>query len=863
MLCFAKNYKMKKIAIIISLVLITSFGGVYAQKSNNNELTIFVDGVCGMCKDRIEAAAYTVDGVETANWNVEIKELKIEFNENNFNEIALHKAIADVGHDTKKIKATDEIYAKLHGCCKYRDAEVIENHKHQEAPEEEKVEHKNNLEENIFGKIEEINSKDVSESVVGASVYWSGTTKGTVSNADGEFELKRTAETNKLVISFVGYANDTVLVNEFNTLNIVLDKGIALEDVKVTYKRKTTEVSYSNTFKLQNINQDELKKAACCNLSESFDTNPTIDVGFTDAVTGTKKIQMLGLAGKYVQITRENMPDVRGLSALYGLNYTPGAWIESIQLNTGTGSVVNGFESITGQINVEVKKPEESEKLFVNMYANEAGKLEANVNTKIDVSDKLSTGVLLHGSFLNSEWDKNDDNFIDHPAGKQLIAINRWKYRSDEVMGQFGVKATAIDNKSGQLSSFETPDPWQAEMNTERFEAWLKIGKVLNNEQFTSFGFQNSVVFHKQNSFFGKRNFDATQKSLYSNLIFQRELKAKGNEIKLGASFQADIFDENVENTEYLRNEYVPGVFFEYTFKKDDVFSLIAGIRGDYHSDYEFFATPRLHIRYAPNDQTVVRLSAGRGQRTASIFAENIGMFASARNFILHTENTGNAYELDPEIAYNTGLNFAQSIFFSEKEVIFNLDFYHTNFINKIVIDYDISPQEVHFYNLQGKSYANSFQAQVDAELFEGFDVRLAYRFNDMKSTHSDGKVKENALASRHRSFINLSYTTKKELNFDFTVNYQGKKRIPNTASNPEQYTLDEYSPSFFISNAQVSKHWKRFEIYLGVENLFNYKQENPILSVEDPNSEHFDGSLIWGPLFGRKIYGGFRISLK
>jgi len=701
------------------------------------------------------------------------------------------------------------------------------------------------------------------EIVVGASVYWAGTTEGTSSNVDGNFELKRNSTTNQLVVSFVGYANDTISVNEYNTLDITLNKGINLEDVDVTYKKKTTEVSFLNTVKVLTINQDELKKAACCNLSESFDTNPTIDVSFTDAVTGTKQIQMLGLAGPYVQITRENMPDVRGLSALYGLNFTPGSWIHSMQLNTGTGSVVNGFEGITGQINVELKKPEDSEKLFVNLYLNAEHRVEANVNTRIKLNDKWSTGFLIHGSALETEWDKNNDKFIDHPVGEQFIAINRWKYQSDEWEMQFGIKSTYLENKSGQLSSLNTDNLWSADMKTDKIEVWSKIGKVINSKQFTSFGFQNSVNYQNQESYFGLRNYDATHKSFYSNFIFERELKMKGHEIKLGASFQGDVFDEQVVNTNYQRSEMVPGTFFEYSYANEEKLSIVAGIRADYHSNYGLFFTPRLHVRYAPSEQTVFRLSAGKGQRTASIFAENIGMFASARTIIVHSENSENAYGLAPEVAYNMGLSYSQSVFLSGKEAILTLDYFYTHFTNNITVDYDSSPQEVHFYNQVGKSYANTFQAQIDAELLKNFNMRIAYRFNDVKNTYMDNQLKNKALVSRHRTFINLSYETQTKFFFDLTVNYQAKKRIPNTASNPEIYQLAEFSPSFFITNGQISKHWKKIEIYTGVENLFNFKQENPILSVENPNSPYFDSSLIWGPILGRKIYAGIRISIK
>jgi outer membrane receptor for ferrienterochelin and colicin/copper chaperone CopZ len=870
---------MKKILIIISLFLFSL--NTFAQ--SEKKVTLFVDGLCGMCKDRIEAAALKTKGVLKADWDMSSKILTVNVNTEIFKESNLHKKIAAVGHDTEKIKADDKVYDKLHSCCKYRgeayeqkkEEKEHEGHKHDEHSEHDGHDHSKTSshneseanheehENNISGKINELSTNGSLEAVVGASVYWAGTTSGTLSNENGEFQLTKLGETNRLVISFVGYSNDTILINEYNFLELTLKKGIEMEEIDVVYKRKTTEMSFTNSIKLMTINQEELKKAACCNLSESFDTNPTIDVSFTDAITGTKQIQMLGLSGAYVQTTRENIPDVRGLAVLQGLNYTPGPWIQSIQLNTGTGSVINGYESITGQINVEIKKPQDSERIYLNIYANSENKIEANLNTRIKFNDKWSTGLLVHGSFLNTEWDMNDDNFIDHPTMNQKIALSRTTYQHNGWHIDLGLKGTISDIKSGQLSSLNQTNLWQSEMNTQRIESWLKVGKVLDFEQFTSFGFQTSVTLHQQDAFFGARNYDANQNTFYTNLIIERELKAKGNEIKTGISFQADKLNENVVAFDYLRNEKVPGIFLEHTYSKNPKFTLVTGLRADLHSNYGIFFTPRLHIRYAPSEQTVIRLSGGKGWRTASIFAENIGMFASNRTIIVQSEDTENPYGLSPEVAYNLGFNFAQTLYLGSKELVVSIDLYRTQFQNKIIANYDVSPQEINFYNLKGESFANSIQIQIDLELFENFNTRLAYRFNDTKTNFNQDQLETTPLTSTHRAFINMSYSTKKEWNFDLTVNYQGKKRIPNTSSNPEIYQLQEFSPAFFLTNGQISKHWKKFELYLGVENLFNFVQENPIISVENHDSEYFDASLIWGPILGRKTYGGLRFFIK
>ncbi len=720
----------------------------------------------------------------------------------------------------------------------------------------------------IKGKVEEQDNKN-DLPLVGANVYWNNTSVGTTTDANGNFKLSRLKTNNQLIVSFVGYQTDTILVNDQNYLNIALNNSVDIDEVTVSYKRNSTEVSLLEPLNSKTMGSKELLKAACCNLSESFETNPSVDVSFTDAVTGTRQIQMLGLAGSYTQITRENMPDVRGLSAVYGLTYIPGTWIESIHLNKGAGSVVNGYESIAGQIDVNLRNPASMDKLYLNVYGNQKGRIELNANIQADVGEKVGTAILLHGMNNSFKDDHNGDNFMDHPMGEQYVMLNRWEFYNDKgIHFQVGVKGTYVDKIGGELdfnpkTDVGTNNFWGMNINTERYEAWAKLGKVNKAKPWQSVGFQVSGASHSQDSYFGLNNYIANQNTFYSNLLFQSIMKNTNHKFKTGLSFQYDDYDEMLNSDEFDRIESVPGAFFEYTFSHLEKFNAILGLRGDYHNEYGAFVTPRIHLRYSINDKTTLRASGGRGLRTANIISENIGLLASSRQFIINGDASDKPYGLDPEIAWNYGLNLTYKFTLDYRNGYVSLDFYRTDFENQIVVDLDQSPQQALFYNLNGKSYSNSFQAQFDYELINRLDVRIAYRWYDVKSTYN-GILMDKPLLANHRSFINLAYETKKHWTLDYTVNWQGQKRIPDLSANPVEYQLETSSPSFFLMNVQLSKSWQqKFDVYAGVENLLNYKQTNPIVSSDQPFSQYFDSSLIWGPVTGRNIYFGMRYKIK
>ncbi len=887
--------------------------GVSLNKKNSEEKLAFrVAGNCGMCKDRIEEATKTVNGVVSADWDDEKQEIVVLGNK--LDQKAIEEAISRAGHDTENYKTPENVYNKLHSCCKYRDnhnlhsGENRSKKKHLPEEKEHNVKEKSDTDsekedsdckgdcsdcesecsgcekecsssekgfsyskkklktdsDEVTGIVLGVSKKGKSP-LVGANVYWLGTTLGSTTDKEGYFRVKSTEKTDKLVVSFVGFQNDTLFTASGSSYRVELVDEVYLDEVTVVGRQKTTAISHLSAIKSLKVSEGELEKAACCNLSESFETNPTVDVAFTDAVTGTRQIQMLGLAGPYVQITRENVPDIRGLSAIHGLTYTPGTWVESIQLNLGTGSVANGYESVTGQINVELKKPEKAERAYLNLFSSHVGMAEGNLNLMYKLNKNWSTGVLLHGKYFDNELDDNEDGFLDAPLTKNFIALNRWKYNSGHgEEGQFGIKVTSLESTSGQKGYTDdaTNALWGADMQTQRAEAWAKMGYVSDGRPTRSLGLQLSGLYHDQKSDWGSRNYDATQKTLYGNLIFQDVFRDTDHKYRVGVSFMADLLEEEVAQLTYEREELVPGAFFEYTFTHGDEFTAVAGIRGDFHNQYGFFATPRLHLRYAPMESTVVRASAGRGQRTASIFAENIGAFASSRTFVVHAEGNDKPYGMDAEVAWNFGLNLTQQFKFFDKEMTLGVDMFHTRFQNQIVVDYERSTRELHFYNLEGDSYANSVQAQLDIELLPRWDMRIAYRFNDVWVDYSHGK-KEKPLTSRFRAFINTGYKTEGGWGFDFTANWLGSKRIPDTSGNPEQFRLKDRSPDFVLFNAQMSKKWKSLEIYVGGENLLDYRQDNPILSADNPKGENFDASLVWGPVMGRRLYAGLRWRLE
>jgi outer membrane receptor for ferrienterochelin and colicin len=649
-----------------------------------------------------------------------------------------------------------------------------------------------------------------------------------------------------------------------------------LQTIQVKTDSQSTKKSYRKVANTATMTSKELLKAACCNLAESFETNPSIDVNFSDALTGTKQIRMLGLTSPYLMITEENIPSVRGASQAYGLSFTPGTWVESIQITKGAGSVVNGYESISGQINTELIKPACDIPFFLNMYGSTDSRFEVNTHFNKKISDKWSSSLFVHGNTRIQKMDNNDDGFMDNPLAKQINVLNRWQYINAEKgwLGFINFRYLNDQKQTGELDFNANRDKgttnfWGSEINTERLDVSTKLGYVFPNMPYQSIGFQNAFTSHKQDSYFGLNDYGIAQKSFYSNFIFNSIISNSKNKFSTGLNFAYDDYNENLVvpliSGNFDRIDTSLGAFMEYTFDNLDDFSLVAGFRVDNHNRLGVFATPRIHARYNPWNKAVLRASAGRGKRSANIFAENQHLFASSRVFdILNTK--GRIYGLDAEIAWNYGLSFMQgfSIFNRTADVTF--DFYRTDFQNQAIVDLYASPQQALFYN--GTSFANSMQIEFNVELMDHLNARTAYKYYDIQTEYLSGTA-ERPLQARHRFFANLAYETHigqkgRQWKFDFTYNWLGKQQLPNTASNSIDDRLPEYSPSFSLLNTQITRTFSStFEMYAGAENLGNYTQENAVLGNENPFGTTFDTSIVYAPVFGQMFYAGLRFKIK
>lgn len=726
--------------------------------------------------------------------------------------------------------------------------------------------------ENVSGKVLD----EQGQPLPGANLNWLNTSLFTSTAGDGSFTLPYSAEYTTLIISYIGYRTDTISVssNEYITHAMTVSEGKDLKEVVVSKERSSLERSQTKAANVTTMGSKELLKAACCNIAESFETNPSIDVNFSDALTGTRQIKMLGLTSPYLLIAEENIPSVRGASQAYGLSFVPGTWVESIQITKGAGPVINGYESISGQINYELIKPVGDIPFFLNVYGDMGSRFEVNTHFNKKFSEKWSSSLFVHGNTRVGKNDMNDDGFLDNPLAKQINVMNRWQYTDAEKgwVSFINLRYMRDEKQTGEVDFDPDTDKlttshWGSEINTDKLDASAKLGYVFPDLPFQSIGIQSAFNWHNQESYFGLREYNIEQKSFYSNLIFSSIINNTMNKFSTGINFTYDSYGEFFDAANYSRIDNSVGAFAEYTYDNIDDFTLVAGARFDVHNRLGAFFTPRLHLRYNPWKDATIRASAGRGKRAANIFAENQSLFGSSRTFeILNTG--GKVYGLDPEIAWNYGVSFVQGFPLFNKNAQFVVDFYRTDFQNQAVVDLYASPQQVLFYNLEGSSYANSLQVEFNYELSHHFNIRTAYKYYDIQTEYTTG-MQDRPLQAKHRFFTNLAYETHvqeggKQWKFDFTYNWMGKQRLPFTGTNPVQEQMPEFSPSFSLMNIQVTHSFSSvFEVYVGGENIGNYQQDKAILGSSDPFGPYFDTSIIYAPVFGQMYYAGLRFKIK
>lgn len=742
--------------------------------------------------------------------------------------------------------------------------------------------------------------------LAGASVYWAGTTVGASTDAEGAFLLHRVKGYDRLVASYLGYVNDTLRIDEaVQRADFALRaEGVELEGVVVEGNLSGNFVKRDGIVKGEMISFAGLCKMACCNLAESFENSASVTVGYSDAISGARQIKMLGLAGTYTQILDENRPIMRGLSAPYGLSYTPGMWLNSIQVSKGVASVTAGHEAITGQINLEHRKPTDSERLFVNLYLDDELRPEANVSTAFPVSrdKKLLSVVLLHGSGDTDvrKMDHNHDGFRDLPRSAQFNVANKWLYAADNgTQVRWGWKFVQESRLGGMLDYRNTDAmreamfrdwDWQTEgtrmplygshIRNRNANGYFKVGMPVGpsvydeaeqDEMRSNLAFVADFDHFDEEAYFGLNDYSGNQNSLALNLMYNHYFTYRSS-LNVGVQAHLDYYRETLGNDtpwlgsdrayDFGRDEEEVGAYAEYTYAVRDKFSVVAGLRGDYNAFYDrFFLTPRGHVKWNVTPSTTLRASAGLGYRSTNVITDNIGMLATGRELVIPA--LGDLDRLEKALTLGGSLTQTFGLV-NPGDATLSFDYFRTQFCNSVVVDQEYDAQTIRVYDSDGRSFTDTYQIDFSWTPVERLDIFATFRYTDSRMTidRPDGTTArvERPLVSEYKTLLNIQYATKfRRWVFDATAQLNGPARIPTQTGDLAD---SRYSPRYPMFYAQVSRKVGKFDIYVGCENIADYRQEDPILNAANPYDYKFNSMNVWGPLMGRKFYAGLRFNL-
>lgn len=732
----------------------------------------------------------------------------------------------------------------------------------------------------------------------GAYVVWKSTGQGTATDSHGFFRLDG-VEGDTLVASFIGMTTVELPFIGQTYVEIPLGEGFQLNEAQVVAKGPTTSVSLLDPLVVQSLGRDELCRAACCNLSEAFETNAAVDASFTDAVTGTKQIRMLGLDGKYTQIMFDNQPGARGLNILQGMKFIPGEWVDQIHIGKGAGSVTLGHESMTGQINVSLRDADIQDKLIVNGFLNRAGRFELNTVSRHAVSRKWKTALLTHGEWADRINDRNSDGFQDNALSKDVVLRSEWEYTGDRGMrGEYAVTAVTQEKESGQLPLLDagTNGLWMADQAVNRVVATAKTGYVFPGDDGRSLGSQLTLGNHDQTLSFGPyRSYIADQQFARLNLLHQMKT-GRGDDLVVGLSAKADRYDQALIQdgtfpvpggiATVRREEATVGAFAEWTVKREQ-WDVILGLRSDVHDTFGVFVTPRLNARWSVSDAISLKAAAGKGWRTSVPLAEFAGVWASNRSWIFPESGSVDPFRgLQPEESWNLGLNLLSKFTLGYRDASFNLDGYRVDFSNRVFVDLD-TPGEATIR--QGRSQSRSAQAEFWWDWTKRLDITLAYRWVDASSDYDPdgfdgyGGYRKDPFVAQHRGFATVAYGSRpdakgRQWRADVTFQVTGPQRLPWTFENDlvdPRYVRPSEAPTFVTGNVQISRDFSEGQqIYVGVENVTDYRQAEPIVGIDYDTAPGevqtvsggpigddalFDAAIVYAPIFGRNVYAGVR----
>lgn len=677
-----------------------------------------------------------------------------------------------------------------------------------------------------------------------------------------------------------------------DTTGIYRDRSDSLEAAVSVSRQQGSYLSRGKTVRTEVISSAGLRKMACCSLAESFENSASVTVGYSDAVTGARQIRLLGLSGIYTQMLDENRPVMRGFSSPFGLSYVPGQWLESIQIAKGASSVVNGVESVTGQINLEFRKPLDEKPLFLNASVMSDTRMDFNIASSLQMGRNWSTVILGHISGNIRSSDHNRDGFMDAPEMLQFNLANRWLYYADNgVQLRFGVRALQDMRRGGQEGydyrtySIDEPDvpgsdPWGSDITGRLLNGYVKVGIPLGTGDSQNIAFVADYTFQDMDSHFGSTSYLGQQHSLFANLMYQNEINDR-HRFVAGLNGVFDRYDEDLSRTVRVIGPVTlekngvtglgyAGAFGEYTFRAGDKFTAMAGLRGDWYSNGGFRLSPRAMLKYSPVEEITVRVNGGRGLRYAVPLVDNIGVFSTGKMFY------GNYEEHTLEDAWTFGGNITYYFHFGASPGTYlSFDYFRTMFAQQMVVDYEMGGNAIWFYNLDGnRSWSDNYQLDFSVDPVERFNITVTCRYTDAKIELPGRGLVEKPMTSNFKGVLNLQYATRlSKWIFDFTASLNGSCRVYDfmlDAVDADGNLLygNGRTPVYPLLYAQVTRRFRGVEVYAGGENLTNFRQKNVILGTRgsdgfvNPRVASFYASAVWGPLMGVKVYAGVRFTL-
>lgn len=708
------------------------------------------------------------------------------------------------------------------------------------------------------------------EALPGATIQWASTS-GTVTNQLGHYQIDDFYLPDTLFVGYVGFESVDTFLTEWpdGHLDFILSDGSQLATLEVADRQKGNFTSTLAARNVESITSSELKKAACCNLGESFETNPSVDISYADPLTGSREIQLLGLRGAYTELLVEKRPALNGLATPHALDYIPGTWLESIQIGKGAGSVQSSPNGIAGSINSELLKPWREPSLFVNAYGGHRGRVELNVHLAKAMDDRWSQSLMAHGGFRQNRHDHDFDRFQDMTDIKEAIGLYRLFYRGPDLMAQFNVHGI-LDRRSGGQTSVHNHgqpilDPYRMEQSNRRLEVFGKLGFLGFDQDYKSMGFIWQLATHELDNIYGLVDHRASQRSAYANWLYQTIIGTTEHRLTMGISGQFDDYDEWLGEVDYSRENRQVGAYVEHSWVRESLDEADAGstvlatsLRLDHQNLAGWQFTPRFNAKFNFGEEQALRFSVGRGWRVPQLPTDQLRWLPSSRVFtVLGQPNV--------ESSWNYGLNYTTRFSMGKREGSLTVDLYRTDFQNQLVVDADTDINRLLLYNVGGESYAQVVMAAVTLEPLDRLEIKLAGKINDAQQTYIDGEKRRVPLIPEYRLLVAADLNLRR-WRFNAHWQYVGPQRLPNHEDIPETVFVaqPQVSPSYGLLSGQITYRYRdNVEFYAGVENATNFRQANAIIGSFGPFEEYFDATQVYAPIMGSNVYLGLRYNLQ